>query len=266
MGRDPLAAVWRELLLDAFSTLGRMEAAAICIERQSGRYQHRKLAELFGEEEIHPAIKIAHELLWAGWLRGSLEQQEPDLLLYLHDSPEGFKNALRSRPNSRAFLGLIPASAHEAERNLFTANLESLLALLRNRYGIEAQPSANGACRDVRISDVRVSTALQALELRLADPELSLGDIAKSLNVSGEHFGRLFKRYTGLAFREYLRNLRIKKGADLLLHCGDGIKTIAAAVGYADSSHFGKDFRARMGLTPREFRLRSVSENTKLPD
>lgn len=70
------------------------------------------------------------------------------------------------------------------------------------------------------------------------------------------HMGRLFRRLTGKSFRRYLSELRVEKAMELLAESTHDVKAVAAMVGYSDPNYFSRDFRARAGCTPIEFRCR----------
>lgn len=82
-------------------------------------------------------------------------------------------------------------------------------------------------------------------------PDLSLLLLSQKVNLSSRHLGRLFRRRTGCTFRQFLRETRLKRAAELLAS-GHDIKSVAAVVGYSSRTHFDSDFRRRFGCTPAE--------------
>jgi AraC-like DNA-binding protein len=88
----------------------------------------------------------------------------------------------------------------------------------------------------------------------------ALADLA-AISVSGLH--RLFKRHTRLTVGEYIAQLRIGKACALLVSTEKPVACIADEVGYANLSHFNRQFLAIKDLTPREFR-RSYSQKEPL--
>jgi AraC-like DNA-binding protein len=75
--------------------------------------------------------------------------------------------------------------------------------------------------------------------------------LSQRVNLSTRHLGRLFRKRTGRTFRQYLREVRLKRAAELLAS-GQDIKSVAALVGYSSRTHFASDFRRRFGCTPAE--------------
>jgi AraC-like DNA-binding protein len=82
----------------------------------------------------------------------------------------------------------------------------------------------------------------------------SLEEIAAHIQLSKYHFGRLFKKSTGLAPMEYVTKVRIEKAINLLRTTECSIEEIAEQIGYSSSSYFIKVFRSWVGFSPGEFR------------
>ncbi|MFI4875922.1 MAG: helix-turn-helix domain-containing protein [Blastopirellula sp. JB062] len=68
------------------------------------------------------------------------------------------------------------------------------------------------------------------------------------------HLARLFREKLDLSFSEYLIELRMQKGAQLLQNTSDVIQDVARRVGYQDPSRFSLHFRRRFGQTPGTYR------------
>ena len=62
--------------------------------------------------------------------------------------------------------------------------------------------------------------------------------------------------------------IRVRHGyaQQLLLMSDMTIAEIAACCGYSSSSFFGSDFKKHEGLTPGQFRARSIAENLPPPE
>lgn len=84
--------------------------------------------------------------------------------------------------------------------------------------------------------------------------EISLNDIAQCANVSKVECNRIFDGTIGTTPYEYLINYRIKKSMELLRETSYSISQIATKVGYNSSSHFGKFFKRKLGISPNAYR------------
>lgn len=86
------------------------------------------------------------------------------------------------------------------------------------------------------------------------EEDLSLGQVARSVNTSAFYFCKMFKRATGLNFTEYLARVRVEKAKNLLLNPNLRISEIAFAVGFQSLTHFNRVFKKLMGQSPTEYR------------
>lgn len=81
-----------------------------------------------------------------------------------------------------------------------------------------------------------------------------VADIAAGLGVSVRGLERAFLAETGIGPGAYLRNHRLDRAQDLLLHSGLPLREIAVSVGYGDMSAFGRAIQRRFGLAPAALR------------
>jgi len=83
---------------------------------------------------------------------------------------------------------------------------------------------------------------------------LSMTRIAQAAGRHEIHLAREFRRYFGLPVGLYLRRLRTDRAADLLAQSQRDITDIALACGFASHSHLCREFKARYGTTPSQYR------------
>ncbi|MBP1990711.1 AraC family transcriptional regulator [Paenibacillus eucommiae] len=100
-----------------------------------------------------------------------------------------------------------------------------------------------------------INQALDYMKLRFNQP-LTLELIAQMTGLSSRQFYRLFKQQTGQTFVQYLQNIRITKSCELLRSTDNKINEIAYLVGYHDLKFFHAMFKQRLGLTPRQYRMK----------
>lgn len=81
---------------------------------------------------------------------------------------------------------------------------------------------------------------------------VSLDDLAAAAGLSRFHLLRTFARQTGLPPHAYQLHVRIER-ASLLLQAGAPPSVAAAAVGFADQSHFTRHFKRVAGVTPGRY-------------
>lgn len=86
------------------------------------------------------------------------------------------------------------------------------------------------------------------------DPELTLEQVANSVNVSQHYFSVIFKRKTGETFIDYLTKVRLEKAKELLKILSFKIYEISEIVGYNNATYFSSIFKRHIGVSPTEFR------------
>jgi AraC-like DNA-binding protein/ligand-binding sensor protein len=84
--------------------------------------------------------------------------------------------------------------------------------------------------------------------------DLSLGQVAKAVNTSTFYFCKIFKKFTGLNFTDYVSRVRIEKAKNLLLNPNVRISEIAYAIGFQSLTHFNRVFKKILGQSPTEYR------------
>ncbi|MGN1140899.1 MAG: response regulator [Oliverpabstia sp.] len=79
---------------------------------------------------------------------------------------------------------------------------------------------------------------------------LSLNFMADYLGLSPNYFSKIFKKYTGTGFVDYLTDLRLKKAEELLKSGKYKIYEISSLVGYENSTYFSRIFKKKYGYSP----------------
>ncbi len=87
--------------------------------------------------------------------------------------------------------------------------------------------------------------------------QIRLNDVAEYVDLSPNYFSSLFKREMGIAFADYVNEIRIKESQFLLETTDYSIVDIAVAVGFNNQNYFTTIFRKHTGTTPKQFRMKS---------
>lgn len=93
--------------------------------------------------------------------------------------------------------------------------------------------------------------------------DISLQDVAGSMNYSDAYFCKIFKQCFNKSFLVYLTEYRVEKAKELLADVSTNIKDISAEVGYRDSNYFTRVFKRSVGATPTEYRLHALQGTKK---
>ncbi|MDQ3775097.1 MAG: helix-turn-helix domain-containing protein [Pseudomonadota bacterium] len=227
--------------------------------------------------DLYPGHRISgHEDL-----RLAIEKLSPSFICFEHDHPGGDGIRLLAETSARyPYAPLVMLTNDHAKETMVLAyrsgassyvvkpialhelvrEIRMLLALGRDHAQFPAGPPATGlpsqpegACAggpDHTVS--RTAAALVRLEQGFAD-DLRLEDLAMACHMSGSHFSRTFKKEHGTSFRRYLLRYRLERACELLAMAETSVKQAALAAGFNDCSYFGRVFRRRYGMTPRDY-------------
>lgn len=86
--------------------------------------------------------------------------------------------------------------------------------------------------------------------------DLTLTEVARSVNTSTFYFCKMFKKVTGLNFTDYVSRIRIEKARSLLLNRNLRVSEIAFEVGFQSLTHFNRVFKKILGVSPTRYRAR----------
>ena len=98
---------------------------------------------------------------------------------------------------------------------------------------------------------VQVRQSKSFMEKYLSE-KIELEKIASTAFMSRFHYTRIFKRVYGISPRQYLRDLRINKGKELLKQ-GQRISEVCFDVGYDSLPTFCNAFKKATGYSPKEY-------------
>lgn len=173
-------------------------------------------------------------------------------------------------------LSVDPASLYRQEGRVFTAagsaaGLDLMLEIVRQDFGPVA---ANSVARRLVMPAHRDGGQAQFLESPVAvHPGRGVGpvmervraDLGRDWTVAGmaqeacmspRSFQRHFKAATGLAPADWLVATRIEEAKRLLVSGRAPVERVAEAAGFASAFTFRRQFRRRVGVSPRDYRAR----------
>jgi signal transduction histidine kinase/DNA-binding response OmpR family regulator/ligand-binding sensor domain-containing protein len=102
------------------------------------------------------------------------------------------------------------------------------------------------------------------VNLRLDDANFKLEELADSLNMSYSRLYRKCQSLTGTSLVDFVRLLRLKKGAILLTKYGYNISETAFKTGFNDPKYFSKCFKKQFKKTPGDFKKEAQKTDINL--
>jgi acetamidase/formamidase/AraC-like DNA-binding protein len=142
-------------------------------------------------------------------------------------------------------------SLDESELRSVDAALSELMVA-----SLAGNPGRTEGGRPTGMQAAMLNRLCQRLESHLADPELSLAQIAKEEGLSPRYLQKLFQS-SGDSFTAYIRNRRLERCRIDLQNpqlSNMSISEVAFRWGFNDAGHFSRAFKDQFGVTPREFR------------
>lgn len=130
--------------------------------------------------------------------------------------------------------------------------------MLESRRKLQQRLSGNLAMSEVVeipvIEDVFLSKVQGLVFEKLADHELDIEWLAKSLNMSRSQLFRKLKALTGKSPSLYIRSLKLKEGKRLLTENKLNVSEVAYAVGFSTPTYFSDAFKEEFGIRPSQIK------------
>jgi len=205
---------------------------------------YRFLSELShggnGEEDVHLRIRLseAQQEIFSMLMECLMREQET--------CPDGTYTAVPSLISSALY---VLAQSYRTENRTSelsaSTDLETYSAGIAGREASAASPGNRKAIRDcIRYIDNHFTE------------EISIQKMSREFAVSHSSLCSLFKEYTGLSIRKYVRNKRILRAEAMLRRDPEmSLAEIASAVGYPEPSTFFRNFTGVVGVSPSRYRL-----------
>jgi len=170
---------------------------------------------------------------------------------------QGFAGHLRLPPDElERVSALLRELQEETSRyapggaTLVEALFRQLLVRLARGYGAHASPGARRL--------LAVQRAARHIEANL-ERAISLAELAREAKMSPTSFKRAFREVTGTSPIDYVLQTRLARACHLLRDPERNVTEAALEAGFNDSNYFARQFRRRMGCTPREWRAREMA-------
>lgn len=100
-----------------------------------------------------------------------------------------------------------------------------------------------------------LSAAIRTISQRYHEP-ITNADLAKVCGLSVRAFERQFRSTYGSSPHDYIRQLRVRMSCRPLVFSRASLAEVASNCGFADQSHFTREFRRVMNETPGAYRAR----------
>ena len=133
-------------------------------------------------------------------------------------------------------------------------NLIGSRRLLRLKY--ERNDDLEEQVDDVRLKspdEKLLDRVMECINKNLSNSDLSVDMIAEKAGISRVHLHRKMKELTGQTPHDFIRNIRLKKAAQLLTTQGMNVTEVMYACGFSNSASFSTVFKKYYGMSPRDY-------------
>ena len=133
-------------------------------------------------------------------------------------------------------------------------NLISSRRLLRLKY--ERNDELEEQVDEIRLKtpdEKLLDRIMDCINKNLSNSDLSVDMIADQAGISRVHLHRKMKELTGQTPHDFIRNIRLKKAAQLLTAQGMNVTEVMYACGFSNSASFSTVFKKYYGVSPRDY-------------
>lgn len=139
-------------------------------------------------------------------------------------------------------------------------NILDIREQLRNRFRREGilQP---GEVSVTSADEQFLQKAMEIVEKYMGDSDFRVGTFVSEMNMSRSVLYRKFESLTGQSVNEFVRNIRLKRAAQLLELNEFTVSEVTYEVGFSDPQYFSKCFSRHYGMTPSEYARKHAKTN-----
>ncbi len=133
--------------------------------------------------------------------------------------------------------------------NIISSHRMLRLKYERNDHLEDKVDNINMQSPDEKLLD-RVMTTINK---HISDSDLNVEMIADEVGISRVHLHRKMKELTGQTPHDFIRNIRLKRAATLLVNQGVNVTEVMYACGFSNTASFSTLFKKFYGLSPRDY-------------
>lgn len=131
--------------------------------------------------------------------------------------------------------------------------------LLESRQRLKEKFMASGGVLPAKevttntLDEVFLDKVTKAILENISDPDFALENLLEKVGVSRSHFFRKISSLTGQNPSNFIRTVRLKYAAGILVQNQHTIKEVSYMAGFNSSAYFSKTFRELFGKTPQQY-------------
>jgi len=197
-----------------------------------------------------------HEGKWVGLMNATYLQISISDAALMAASHRGVELRMYRRfadPRLRGLVTVVHAEMAAGFPNgrLFLDSVEQAIAVaLINGHAVGHRPVQmhRGGLGSARLRKIK-----ELVDANM-DDDLSLDEMAQSVELSTAHFARMFRKSTGETPHQFVLRQKIERAKAMLRDRATRVLDVAVACGFKTQQHFAQVFREVCGTSPTEYR------------
>lgn len=137
-------------------------------------------------------------------------------------------------------------------------NRKKIRALLLNK--IKFEPTLKEVEKDTNTESAFIHKAILLVENNIQNSSFSIDNMVDELNMSQSTLYRKIKSLTGLSLTSFIRSIRLKKAAHLILIDDLNLSQIAFEVGFNDYKYFKISFEKQFDCLPSKYKAKMTKK------
>lgn len=144
----------------------------------------------------------------------------------------------------------------------FKARIQNLIKqrkLLQAIYSAEVEPADTTQTRPNFLSkhdEAFMEKVVEMIYLNLERGDFTIEELGTLIGMSRTTLFNKLKSITGMSPIEFMRDIRLKKAAQLIIEKDMLIKEVSNLIGFSDLKYFGSCFKTKYGMTPMQYRTK----------
>ena len=103
------------------------------------------------------------------------------------------------------------------------------------------------------VLDEFIQKIIAVIEINISSQDLDVDLICKKVNMSRSVLYKKVKALTGMTIHDIIKNVKLKKAAELIAEKKYTVYEVADMIGYADTKYFSSEFKKKFGVSPTEY-------------